>query len=91
MALEALAEVDAGWFIDHRAIQASAQSLETDKPLPPPNRVKIRWAGKALSDLARLYQHLRPVSSDAAARVVRHLASAPDRLAFPRIGESWPL
>jgi predicted transcriptional regulator len=36
MTLEALADVDAGRVIDHRAIVAWADSLETDKPLPPP-------------------------------------------------------
>ena len=36
MTLEALADVDAGDVIDHRAIQAWADSLTTDKPLPPP-------------------------------------------------------
>ena len=36
MTLEALADVDAGRVIDHRAIQAWADSLGTDKPLPPP-------------------------------------------------------
>lgn len=36
MTLEALADVDADRVIDHRAIQAWADSLGTDKPLPPP-------------------------------------------------------
>jgi len=36
MTLEALADVDAGAVIDHSAIQAWADSLMTDKPLPPP-------------------------------------------------------
>ncbi|SKC04977.1 CopG family ribbon-helix-helix protein [Sphingopyxis flava] len=36
MTLEALADVDAGRVIDHRAIQAWADSLGTDRPLPPP-------------------------------------------------------
>ena len=36
MTLEALADVDAGRVIDDRAIQAWADSLATDKPLPPP-------------------------------------------------------
>ncbi len=34
--LEALADVDAGRVIDHQAVQAWAESLETDKPLDPP-------------------------------------------------------
>lgn len=36
MTLEALADVDAGRVIDHQAIQAWADSLGTDTPLPPP-------------------------------------------------------
>ncbi len=36
LTLEALADVDAGRLIDHQAIQAWADSLETDNPLPPP-------------------------------------------------------
>lgn len=33
---EALTEVDAGSVIDHQAVQAWAESLNTDKPLPVP-------------------------------------------------------
>ena len=33
---EALADVDAGRIIDHQAVQAWADSLDTDKPLPTP-------------------------------------------------------
>ena len=33
---EALADVDAGQVIDHQAIQAWADSLDDEKPLPPP-------------------------------------------------------
>lgn len=36
MTLEALADVDAGRVIDHRAIQAWADSLGTDEPPAPP-------------------------------------------------------
>lgn len=36
MTLEALADVEAGRLIDHGMIQAWAESLGTDKPLPPP-------------------------------------------------------
>ena len=36
LTLEALAEVDAGHVIDHRAVQAWADSLDTDDPLPLP-------------------------------------------------------
>lgn len=37
MTLEALEDVDAGRVIDHRAVRAWADSLGTDKPLPPPS------------------------------------------------------
>jgi predicted transcriptional regulator len=33
---EALADVDAGRVIDHQAVQAWAESLDTGKPLPVP-------------------------------------------------------
>ena len=33
---EALADVDAGQVIDHQAVQAWADSLGTEEPLPPP-------------------------------------------------------
>ncbi|MBI3560760.1 MAG: ribbon-helix-helix protein, CopG family [Gammaproteobacteria bacterium] len=36
MTREALAEVDAGQVIDHQAVQAWADSLSTDQPLPTP-------------------------------------------------------
>lgn len=36
LTLEALADVDAGRLIDHQAIVAWADSLGTDRPLPPP-------------------------------------------------------
>jgi plasmid stabilization system protein ParE len=50
--------------------------------------VKIQWTGKAASDLVRLHEHLRPVAPEAAARLVRQLARAPDKLVdFPRLGE----
>jgi len=50
--------------------------------------MKIQWTEKASSDLVRLYDHLRPVAPDAAARVIQQLAHAPDRLLdYPRIGE----
>lgn len=38
LTLEALADVDAGNIIDHQAIQAWADSLDTDSPLPIPNK-----------------------------------------------------
>jgi len=50
--------------------------------------VKVQWTSKASSGLVRLYEHLRPVAPEAAARVVRQLAQAPTRLIdFPRLGE----
>ncbi|MDR2241015.1 MAG: ribbon-helix-helix domain-containing protein [Zoogloeaceae bacterium] len=33
---EALADVDSGHVIDHRAVQAWAESLDTDQPMPAP-------------------------------------------------------
>jgi len=36
LTLEALADVDAGRVIDHQAVQAWVDSLETDQPLPAP-------------------------------------------------------
>jgi len=38
LTLEALADVDAANVIDHRAIQAWANSLDTDSPLPVPDK-----------------------------------------------------
>jgi plasmid stabilization system protein ParE len=50
--------------------------------------MKIVWTIKASSDLVRLHDYLRPVAPEAAARIVRQLAHAPDRLFdYPRIGE----
>lgn len=50
--------------------------------------MKLRWTRRASSDLVRLHNHLRPVAPDAAARVIRELARAPNRLLdYPRIGE----
>jgi predicted transcriptional regulator len=36
MTLDALADVDAGQVIEHQAVQAWADSLGTERPLPPP-------------------------------------------------------
>ncbi|AZE71089.1 hypothetical protein C4K00_0844 [Pseudomonas synxantha] len=36
LTLEAMADVDAGRVIDHQAVQAWADSLSTDSPLPVP-------------------------------------------------------
>jgi len=36
LTLEALADVDAGHVIDHEAVRAWAESLDSDKPLPAP-------------------------------------------------------
>jgi plasmid stabilization system protein ParE len=50
--------------------------------------MELKWTGKALSDLARLYEFLAPVNKPAAARTVQALAAAPSALlANPRIGE----
>ncbi|WP_288727893.1 ribbon-helix-helix domain-containing protein [uncultured Psychrobacter sp.] len=37
LTLEALADVDSGQLIDHQAVLAWADSLDTDHPLPVPN------------------------------------------------------
>jgi plasmid stabilization system protein ParE len=50
--------------------------------------MKLLWTGKALSDLARLYEFLAPSNIPAAARAVKMLTQAPAiLLANPRIGE----
>ena len=36
LTLEALADVDTHQVIDHQSVQAWAESLDTDNPLPPP-------------------------------------------------------
>ncbi len=36
MTLDAMADIDAGQVIDHQSVQAWAESLSTDKPLPIP-------------------------------------------------------
>lgn len=38
MTLEAMADVDAGCVIDHQAVQAWADSLDSDTPLPVPHQ-----------------------------------------------------
>ena len=37
LTLEALADVDAGYVVDHQAVQAWANSLDTDEPLLAPH------------------------------------------------------
>jgi plasmid stabilization system protein ParE len=50
--------------------------------------MELKWTSKALSDLARLFDFLAPVSRQAAARTVQSLTAAPTRLLeHPRIGE----
>lgn len=50
--------------------------------------MRIRWTREASLDLLRLHEHLSPVAPEAAARIVKQLAHAPDRLLYyPRIGE----
>ncbi len=50
--------------------------------------MQLKWTGKALSDLARLYDFLAPINTRAAARTVQSLTAAPARLLeHPRIGE----
>lgn len=50
--------------------------------------MELKWTGKGLSDLARLYEFLATVNRLAAARMVQSLSAAPVRLLEqPRIGE----
>ncbi|WP_176599292.1 MULTISPECIES: type II toxin-antitoxin system RelE/ParE family toxin [Sphingobium] len=50
--------------------------------------MKIQWTSKGSSGLVRLYDHLKPVAPEAAARVIQQLVRAPSRLLdFPRLGE----
>ncbi|MGO3869709.1 MAG: type II toxin-antitoxin system RelE/ParE family toxin [Alcaligenes sp.] len=50
--------------------------------------MKLKWTGKALSDLERLYEFLAVVNKPAAARAVQKLTNAPSiLLSNPRIGE----
>jgi plasmid stabilization system protein ParE len=50
--------------------------------------MELKWTSKALSDLARLYEFLTPVSKPVAARTVQALTAAPASLLVnPRIGE----
>lgn len=50
--------------------------------------MEVKWTGKALSDLARLYEFLAPVNRQAAAHTVQQLTAVPVRfLEQPRIGE----
>jgi len=50
--------------------------------------IVLKWTGRAVSDLARLYEFLVLVNREAAARTVQALTSAPTSLlANPRIGE----
>lgn len=50
--------------------------------------MELKWTGKAVSDLARLYEFLAPANRGAAARTVQSLTTAPTSLlANPRLGE----
>lgn len=50
--------------------------------------MELKWTSKALSDVARLYEFLAPVSEPAAARAVQVLVGAPTiLLTNPRVGE----
>lgn len=50
--------------------------------------MELKWTNKGLSDLARLYEFLAPVSKAAAVRTVQSLTKAPTLLlANPRLGE----
>ncbi|GBE14488.1 MAG TPA: type II toxin-antitoxin system RelE/ParE family toxin [Proteobacteria bacterium] len=48
----------------------------------------LKWTGKAVSDMARLYEFLAPVHREAVAHTVQMLTAAPaGLLENPRIGE----
>jgi len=50
--------------------------------------MQLKWTGKALSDLSRLYEFLAQVNRSAAAHAVQSLTDAPTILiTHPRIGE----
>ena len=50
--------------------------------------MELKWTGKAVSDIARLYEFLALVNKRAAAHTVQQLTAAPTRLiGQPRIGE----
>lgn len=50
--------------------------------------MELKWASRALSDLARLYECLAPVNKPAAAPAIQALTKAPAiLLTNPRIGE----
>lgn len=50
--------------------------------------MEVKWTGRAVSDLARLYEFLAPVNPAAAARTVQSLSTAPTSLLVnPRIGK----
>ena len=51
--------------------------------------MELKWTGKAISDVTRLYTFLASVNQAAAVRTVQSLTSAPTSLlANPRLGES---
>jgi len=50
--------------------------------------MRLKWTGKALSDLVRLYEFLALINQPAAARTVQKLTAAPEALLQNfRIGE----
>ena len=50
--------------------------------------MELKWTGKALSDLARLYEFLARVNKHAATDTIQMLITAPETLLEnPRIGE----
>jgi len=51
--------------------------------------MELKWTGRALSDLARLFEFLSSVNQAAAAKTVQGLTAAPvTLLTNPRIGEA---
>lgn len=50
--------------------------------------MKLKWTGKAVADLGRLYEFLVPVNQKAAAQTVKVLTQAPENLLKnPHIGQ----
>jgi plasmid stabilization system protein ParE len=51
--------------------------------------MRLKWSGKALDEVERLYDFLAKVNKSAAAQTIQSLVAAPVRLIEnPRIGES---
>ena len=50
--------------------------------------MELKWTNRALSDLSRLYEFLKPVNQQAAAKTIQIFTKAPEKLLInPRMGE----